>query len=76
MTNLVIIAPKAGNFAYLLSHSSEFKRTSASADYAYFTYVGEECALDKVCELLSSFIFKEFSLDKETNYYRLKVHVE
>lgn len=76
MTHLVIVTLKAGNFAYLLSHSSEFKRTSASADYAYFTYVGEVCALDKVCALLSSFNFKEFSLDKETNYYRLKVYSE
>ena len=76
MTRLVIITPKVGNFAYLLTHSSEFKKTSSSADFAYFTYFGEVCALDKACEILSSFRFKEFSLDKETNYYRLKVHVE
>lgn len=76
MTHLVIITPKAGSFAHLLNYSSEFKKTSSSADYAYFTYVGEVCALDKVCDLLSTFNFKEFSLDKETNYYRFKVHVE
>ena len=76
MTHLVIITPKDGNFAYLLNSSSEFKKSSASADYAYFTYFGDVCALDKACDLLSSFRFKEFSLDKETNYYRLKVYVE
>lgn len=76
MTHLVIITPKAGSFAYLLSFSSEFKKHAQTSNYAYFTYVGEECALDKVCELLSTFNFKEFSLDKETNYYRFKVHVE
>ena len=76
MTHLVIITPKAGNFAYLLTYSSEFKKTSSSADYAYFTYFGEVCSLDKVCELLSTFRFKEFSLDKETNFYRLKVYAE
>lgn len=76
MTHLVIIAPKAGAFAYLLSFSSEFKKHAQTSNYAYFNYVGEVCALDKVCELLSSFNFKEFSLDKETNYYRLKVHIE
>lgn len=76
MTHLVLITPKAGSFAYLLTFSSEFKKTAASADYAYFTYVGEVCALDQVCTLLSSFNFKEFSLDKEKNYYRLKVYAE
>lgn len=76
MTHLVIITPKAGNFAYLLTYSSEFKKTSESANYAYFTYVGEVCAHDKVCEILSSFFFKDFSLDKETNYYRFKVFAE
>ena len=76
MTHLVIITPRSGSFAYLLSFSNEFKKHAVSDNYAYFTYVGEVCALDKVCELLSSFNFKEFSLDKETNYYRFKVHVE
>lgn len=76
MTHLVIITPRAGSFAYLLSFSSEFKKHAVSANYAYFTYVGEVCPLDKVCELLSTFNFKEFSLDKETNYYRFKVYVE
>ena len=76
MTHSVIVTPKAGNFAYLLTYSSEFKKTAVSAVYAYFTYIGEVCALDKVCDLLSSFRFKDFSLDKESNYYRLKVHAE
>lgn len=76
MSHLVIITPKAGNFAYLLTYSSEFKKTSSSANYAYFTYIGEVCALHKACELLSSFNFREFSLDKEKSIYRLKVHVE
>ena len=76
MEHLVIITPKSGSFAYLLSFSSEFKKHAVSANYAYFTYVGEESVYAKVCELLSSFYFKEFSLDKETNYYRFKVHVE
>lgn len=76
MTRLVIVTPNAGNFAYLLTFSSEFKMTSASANYVYFTYVGEVCALDKACELLSTFNFREFSLDKEKSIYRLKVHIE
>ena len=76
MTHLVIVTPTAGNFAYLLNSSSDFKRTSVSVHYAYFTYIGEVCALDEVCGLLSSFCFKQFSLDKETNYYRLKVYAE
>lgn len=76
MTHLVIITPKAGSFAYLLSFSSEFKKHAQTSNYAYFTYVGKESSYAKVCELLSSFNFKEFSLDKENNYYRFKVHVE
>ena len=76
MTHLVIVTPKAGNFSYLLTYSSEFKKTSASADYACFTYIGKASALEKACEILSSFVFKEFSLYKETNYYRLKVYAE
>ena len=76
MEHLVIIAPKAGIFAYLLSTSSEFKKHAESAHYAYFTYVGDQCPLGTVCEFLSSFNFKEYSLDKVTNYIRFKVHIE
>lgn len=76
MTHLVIITPKAGSLDYLLTYSSDFKKTLSSADYSYFTYVGKESAHDKVCALISAFYFKEFSLDKENSIYRLKVHVE
>lgn len=76
MTHLVIITPKAGDLDYLLTYSSDFKKTISTANYAYFTYVGEESAHGRVCKIISSFSFKEFSLDKEKNYYRLKIYVE
>ena len=48
MEHLVIITPKSGSFAYLLSFSSEFKKHAVSDNYAYFTYVGEESVYAKV----------------------------
>lgn len=76
MEHLVIISPKGGVLDTSLRLSCIFKKHAATSNYSYFTYIGELSPLDEVCELLSSFHFKEFSLDKETNYYRLKVHVE
>lgn len=77
MTHLVIITPKGGTFQkYMRRLEYVYKKHAESANYAYFTYIGELSPKDKVCEILSLFDFKEFSLDKETNYYRFKVHVE
>lgn len=76
MEHLVIITPKDGSFADFLRLSCIFKKHAESANYAYFTYIGDSYPQQKVCEILSSFTFKEFSLDKETNYYRFKVFVE
>lgn len=75
--HLVIIAQKDGRFArYMRRFDSIYKKHAESANYAYFTYIGELSPTDKVFEILDIFNFKEFSLDKETNYYRFKVHVE
>ena len=76
MKHLVIITPKDGLFAQKLNLSCRFKLTSASANFAYFTYIGVFPPKHKVLNILSSFDFKKYSLDKEANYLRLKVHVE
>lgn len=76
MEHLVIIAPKNSVLADTLTESCVYRPTCRTADYAYFTYIGEESPLCIVCQILYSFEFQEFSLDKETDYYRLKVYVE
>lgn len=77
MEHLVIISPKGGAFAMDLSrYPHVYKLTAQSAQFAYFTYVGAISAKSKVLQILSMHNFRDFSLDKETNYYRLKVHVE
>lgn len=77
MEHLVIITPKDGTFQkYMRRFASVYKKHAESANYAYFTYIGALSPKDKVCEILSFFNFKDFSLDKETNYYRFKVNVE
>ena len=76
MEHLVIIAPKDSVLADTLTQSCLFRLTCRTANYAYFAYAGEQSPLRKACQILSSFNFKEFSLDKETNYYRLKVYAE
>lgn len=76
MEHLVIITPKGGILDTCLRLSCTYKKHASSANYSYFTYIGERSPLDEAYELFSSFNFKEFSLDKETNYLRLKIHVE
>lgn len=76
MEHLVIITPKGGRFAEILTSSCIYKKTAVSANFAYFTYIGDLSPKDKVLVILSTFNFKDFSLDKETNYYRFKVFVE
>lgn len=74
---LFIIAPKGGFLEkYLSRFPHVYKRNASTSQYVYFVYFGEESPKQKVCNLLLVFDFKEFSLDKETNYLRLKVHVE
>lgn len=48
MTHLVIITPKAGSFAYLLSFSSEFKKHAQSSLIDF---------------LVSKFCLKDFSVN-------------
>lgn len=77
MEHLVIITPKNGSFdKYMRRFTYVYKKTAESVNFAYFTYIGELSPKDKVCEILSLFNFSDFSLDKKTNYYRFKVHVE
>ena len=77
MEHLVIISPKGTGFSnYLVSFPHVYKCQGESLNFDYFIYVGVFSPLQKVCQILSSHNFKEFSLDKETNYYRFKVHVE
>lgn len=77
MEHLVIITPKGGCFdEYLRRFPHVYKYNAESANYAYFVYVGAISPKQKVCQILSMNNFKEFSLDKETNYYRFKVHIE
>lgn len=77
MDHLVIITPKGGAFAADLSrYPHVYKITAASANFTYFTYVGAISAKQKVLQILSLHNFSDYSLDKETNYLRLKVHVE
>lgn len=76
MEQLVIITPKGGLLAQNLSLSCRFKKTSASSYFEYFTYIGLFPPKQKALQILSSYNFSDFSLDKETNYLRLKVHVE
>lgn len=77
MEHLVIVTPRDGAFAaYLSAFSQVYKKTAESVNFAYFTYVGFIDPKQKVLQILSVRNFKEFSLDKETNYFRFKVHVE
>lgn len=77
MNHLVIISPKGGDFAkYLSRFPNVYKKTAESSNFSYFTYVGAISAKSKVLQILSTHNFSDFSLDKETNYLRLKVHVE
>lgn len=77
MEHLVIITPKDGAFAMDLSRFPHvYKKNAESAQFAYFIYVGAIAPKQKVLQILSIHNFSEFSLDKETNYLRLKVHVE
>lgn len=77
MEHLVIITPKDGAFQkYMSCFPCEYKKHAESAKYAYFTYIGELSPKYKVKQILSLFNFKEFSFDKETNYYRFKVRVQ
>ena len=76
MEHLVIITPNGGLFAQKLNLSCRFKKISVSSTYAIFAYVGIFPPKQKVVDILSCYDFKEFSLDKETNYYRLKVYAE
>lgn len=77
MEHLVIITPKDGTFAkYMGRFTFIYKKHAESENYAYFTYIGELSPKDKVCAILEIYNFKAFSFDKETNYYRFKVHVE
>lgn len=77
MTHLVIITPKGGAFAADLSRFPHvYKKNAESANFSYFIYVGAISPKQKVLQILSIHNFSDFSLDKETNYLRLKVHVE
>lgn len=77
MEHLVIITPKNGAFAAdLCRFPNVYKKTAASANFMYFTYVGVIAPKQKILQILSLHNFSDFSLDKETNYFRLKVHVE
>ncbi len=77
MEHLVIITPKNGAFAADLSRFPHvYKMTAATANFVYFTYVGAIAPKQKVLQILSLHNFSDFSLDKETNYFRFKVHVE
>lgn len=77
MEHLVIITPKNGAFvADLCRFPRVYKKTAASANFVYFTYVGAISPKQKVLQILSVHNFSDFSFDKETNYYTLKVHVE
>ena len=76
MEHLVIVAPKDSVLADTLTASCLFRPTCRTANHVSFAYIGEQSPLRKACHILSSFDFKEFSLNKETNYYRLKVYVE
>lgn len=77
MEHLVIITPKGGAFAMQLTITPHvYKLTAESQQFDYFTYVGSISPKSKICQILSLHNFKEFSIDKETNYYRFKVHVE
>lgn len=76
MENLVIITPKGGLLAQNLSLSCRFKKTSSSSYFEYFIYIGVFPPKQKALQILSTYNFKDFSLDKETNFYRLKVHEE
>ena len=76
MARLVIITPKNGRFAKMLTLLSIYNKIGESATHAYFTYIGEKSPKDKVCDFLSSFHLKEFSLVKKSFYYRLKIYAE
>lgn len=77
MEHLVIITPVGGTFhKYMRSFPSIFKAYAVKSKYIYYSYAGSLSSFDKVCELIHFFHFKDFSLVKETNYYRLKVWKE
>ena len=74
--HLVIIAPRDGSFAAHLSRLSVYRQCSQSLSTTYFVYDGELYPKNAVCNILSAYNFKDFSLDKEGSYYRLRVRVE
>ncbi len=77
MEHLVIITPKGSDFCKnLCRYPHVYKKTAESSNFTYFTYVGAISPKSKVLQILSLHNFSDFSLDKETNYLRLKVHVE
>lgn len=77
MNHLVIITPKSGTFEkYMRRRPQVYIYRSESANYAYFSLASVFSPNKTVCQILSKFNFKEFSLDKETDYYRFKVYVE
>lgn len=76
MEKLVIITPMGGLLAQNLSLSCRFQKTSVSANFEHFTYIGVFPPKQKVFQLLSTYNFSDFTLDKETDSLRLKVYVE
>ena len=74
---LFIIVPKGGFLEkYLSRFPHVYKRNASTPQFVYFAYFGDQSPKEKACNLLLIFDFKDFSLDKETNFYRLKVNVE
>lgn len=76
MEQLIIITPKAGTFDKYLRQFPHVYKLILSSQYVYYTYLDKFSAKDIVCQILSLNHFQEFSLDKETNYYRLQIYVE
>lgn len=74
--HLIIIVPRGGSLEEDLSLSSVYKKRSQSISTTYFVYEGVSSPKDKACQIVSAYNFKEFSLDKEGSYYRLRVRIE
>lgn len=71
---LFIVALKGSSFEkYLISFPQFYKRKSSGSSYVYFDYIGDESPIEHVYQILFSFDFKNFSLDREGKSYILRV---
>ena len=76
MEKLVIIVPKGGLLAQNLSLSCRYKKTKTSGYLVHFTYIGDFPPKQKALQILYTYNFSDFTLDKDMHVLTLTVRVE